>query len=227
MSRGGPAGTARLWKGDVSAEVRPALLLKAPRDLCRPFRGTGRMMHRKFEPLVPAAAPLTGLLPFYPRRQADKARETDKSQSFGFVAVLVAPALVLFPAGANFVAAIAAAFAEFVAVALVAAAGDTASAFAAVAAVAFGAAGFGAAAAAAAAACAAAVATEGDAADATAAAVAAAGGGGDGDAFVAAASGGAGVAVGFSAARRTPGSALPCRLEKQSNNRMKTVACWA
>lgn len=184
--------TARPWKGDASAEVQPAMLLQALQDSWWPFLGMDwlRMVHRRFEPLAPAAAPVTGHPSLLAWRQVDTAQEADKSQSFGFVAVLVAPEVVSCLAAAHFVAAIAAAvaFAECVAAAPVAAAaGDTVGAFAAAtaaaaAAAAFVAVGF---------AVAVAVAAEGDAAGGAAAAAVAAG---DGDAFAAAASGGAVVA---------------------------------
>lgn len=183
--------TARPWKGDASAEVQPAMLLQALQDSWWPFLGMDwlRMVHRRFEPLAPAAAPVTGHPSLLAWRQVGTAQEADKSQSFGFVAVLVAPEVVLCLAAAHFVAAIAAAvaFAECVAAAPVAAAaGDTVGAFAAAtaaaAAAAFVAVGF---------AVAVAVAAGGDAAGGAAAAAVAAG---DGDAFAAAASGGAVVA---------------------------------
>lgn len=181
--------TVRPWKGDASAEAQPAMLLQALQDWWWPFQGMDwiRMVHRRFEPLAPAAAPVTGHPSLLAWCQVDTAQEADKSQSFGFVAVLVAPEVVSCLAAAHFVVAIAAAvaFAECVADAPVAAAGDTVAAFAAFAAAAavaaaFVAVGF-----------AVAVAAEGDAAGGAAAAVVAAG---DGDAFAAAASGGAVVA---------------------------------
>lgn len=176
------------------------------------------MTRCRFEPLA-AAAPVTGHPSLQAWCQVDTAQEADKSQSFGFAAVLAAPEVVSSLAVAHFVvviaAAVAVASAECVAAAPGAVAGDTVAACAAFAAVAFVAVGF-----------VAAVATEGGAAAGAAVVVAAvAVAAGDGDAFVAAASGGA-VVVEFWAAPRTPGSALPCCLEKQSNKRMKT-AYWA
>lgn len=178
--------TVRPWKGDASAEAQLAMLLQALRDSWWPFQGMDwtRMVHRRFEPLAPAAAPLTGHPSLQAWCQVDTAQEADKSQSFGFVAVLVAPEVVSCLAAAHFVVAIAAAvaFAECVAAAPVAAAGGTVAASAAfAAAAAFVAVGF-----------AVAVAAEGDAAGGAAVAVVAAG---DGDAFAAAASGGAVVAA--------------------------------
>lgn len=140
-------GTVPLWKGAASAEGPPAVHLSSPRDLRRPFQDMDQVLltHCRSEPLVPAAAPLTGCLPFWTPCQVDKGQETDTMQSFGSVAVFAAPVVVLFLAAARFVAvaAAAAAFVGFVAVAPVAAAGDTAAASAAVVvAVAFVAVGF-------------------------------------------------------------------------------------
>ena len=197
LLKGDPVGTVRLGKGDVSGEVQLALRLKALEDWWRPSQRMNqeRMVHCGFEPLAPAVASLTGRLPFSVQPQADTAQEADMSQSFGFVAALVAPEVVLFLAVSHFVVAVVVAdvaFAEFVAVAPVDAAGDTVAASAAAVAVAFAAVAAVAAAVAADVA-AAAAATEADAADAAAAVVVAVAAG-DGDAFVAAASGGAAAA---------------------------------
>ena len=161
--------------------------------------------------------------------QVDRVQETGNLQSFGSVAVLVAPAVVpLHLAVAHYAAAAAAvAFAAFAAVAPEADAADDTAASAAVAvvvAVVFDAVGFGVAVVAA---DVAAAASEGDAV-AVAATAAAAAAAGDDDAFfaAAAASGEAVVVVEFSVALRRPGSAWPCSLETLSNSRMRTAACW-
>lgn len=184
MSGRDPEGTVLPWKGDASAEVQPEMHLLAPQDLWRPSQGMDwlRMTRCRFEPLA-AVAPVTGHPSLQAWCQVDTAQEADKSQSFGFAAVLAAPEVVSSLAVAHFVvviaAAVAVASAECVAVAPGAVAGDTVAACAAFAAVAFVAVGF-----------VAAVAAEGGAAAAGAVVVVAVAAG-DGDAFVAAASGGA------------------------------------
>lgn len=203
------------------AVVQQVMDLRALQDLLEPFQGLVQLLilRRWFYFLIPAAQHILHLPFLHP---ADEAQAQEKSQSFGFVAVSVAPEIALFLAVAHFVAIAAVAFVEVVAAAPAVVVGDTVAAFASVAVVvASDAAGVGAVVAA----FAAAVATEADVAVAveTFVAVAAVG---DDDAFVAAASVAAGAAE-FWVAQCMPGLMPPCCQGKPGKDQLETAACWA
>lgn len=134
---GGLVGKVHLEKDGASAAGKLAVHLRALWDWRRPSQGQVWLTNHKLGFLLPVAVPLTGHLPFSSWCQVDKAQRVYRSQGFGFLADLVAFVAALLLVVVDFVAVVvavaaAAAFVEFVAFALVAAAGDTVAAFAAV-----------------------------------------------------------------------------------------------